>query len=95
MPEVMLRPNWPGNFTRTITERKTIASGKKKTLVEEVLRRVVFAPGQPVEVTDRELAALKPDLGKAIFEVERDAKGRPRLLEPQTEETQAPVPSAE
>jgi len=73
MPEVMLRPNWPGGrFARTITGKK----GRK--------RRIEFLNGQPVEVSDDEFLSLIPDIGAALFEVARDEKGRTRLLEPET-----------
>lgn len=49
-------------------------------------RRVVggvldFSPGVPVTVTDQQLMELLPDIGNALFEVERDPKGRPRMVE--------------
>lgn len=69
MPEVMLRPNWPGRFNRTIR----IAGSEP--------RFVTFEPGVPVEVSCEELAFLKPDIEKAIFEIERDEKNRARFVE--------------
>lgn len=97
MPHVMLRPNWPGQFVRTIEERKTEIRKGKKVTTAELLRRVTFAPGDAVEVSDRELAALRAngDVGTALFEVEFDAKRRPRLLEPQAEPTEPEVAQAE
>lgn len=66
--ELMLRPGWPKSFRRTITVgRKT--------------RVLVFHENQPVEVSAAEAKALEADIGTAIFEVERDAKGRPRFVE--------------
>lgn len=71
MTEVMLRPSWPGGrFVRTV------ATKKGKT------RRIEFAIGEPVKLTDDEYLALAGDIGQALFDVERDEKGRPRLLEP-------------
>lgn len=71
MPEVMLRPSWPGGrFARTVFTKK----GKT--------RRIDFKHGEPVKLTDDEYLALVGDIGRALFDVERDEKGRPRLLEP-------------
>lgn len=78
MPLVMIRPNWPGKrFQRTI--RTYVGAGKKRALNSE--RVVQFLAGCPVEVSDDELEALQPDIGVALFECERDEKGRPRLVE--------------
>lgn len=74
--EVMLRPNWPGGFRRTIK-------------VGEESKVLNFAPGEALEVTPEELKALSGDLGKSLFEIERDEKGRPRFIESDVE----PAPS--
>lgn len=68
MPELMLRPGWPGSF------RRTVGAGKKARLLK-------FPPGQPVSVTEAEMKALQPDIGVALFKVERDEKDRPRFVE--------------
>lgn len=68
MTELMLKPGWPGSFRRSVGE------GKKA-------RKLVFLPNQPVEVKPAELSELNADLGVAIFEIERDEKGRPRFIE--------------
>lgn len=65
----MLRPGWPGSFNRTIR-----VDGSEP-------RFVTFQPGVAVEVSAEELAFLKPDLEKAIFEIERDGKNRARFVE--------------
>ena len=76
MPELMLKPNWPGTFRRTITV------GKKS-------RRLEFAKNVPVEVTPAELKALGPDVGVSIFAIERDEKNRPRFVEEDSAEPEA------
>lgn len=69
----MLKPNWPSaQFQRTVTV------GKKT-------RVLIFAANQPVEVSDAEMKALASDIGKAIVEVERDEKNRPRYVESEPE----------
>lgn len=68
MREVMLRPGWPGTF------RRTVKAGRKSRLL-------VFEPNAPVEVSPEEFRGLAGDLGLALFEVERDEKGRPRCVE--------------
>lgn len=81
MPEVMLRPSWPGGrFTRTVLTKK----GKT--------RRIEFVKGDPVKLSDDEYLSLVGDIGRALFDVERDEKGRPRLLEPATVAA-SPTPS--
>ena len=70
MPEVMLRPDWPRPF------RRTIKLGKKG-----VHTTLIFEPNKPQRLTDEEFLAVAADVGVAIFEVERDAKGRPRYVE--------------
>lgn len=68
MAELMLKPDWPGTF------RRSVGSGKKS-------RTLVFERNKPVEVTAADLQALRADIGLALFEVERDEKGRPRFVE--------------
>lgn len=71
MAEVMLRPGWPGGrFVRNVTTKK----GKA--------RRVEFSANEPVKLTDDEYLSIAADIGVALYDVERDAKGRPRLMEP-------------
>lgn len=87
MPEVMLRPGWPGKrFQRTM-----VVSGAKKGDKPKSTRTVVFEAGAPVGVSDAEMKALAIDLGVALFEVERDEKNRPRYVE----STGAPPPTPE
>ena len=71
MPFVMLRPDRPGTFRRTIT------TGKKG---REVKVTKVFARGVPVELTAAEVDALRSDIGPALVPVEFDAKARPRVI---------------
>ena len=68
MPELMLKPGWPNTFRRSIGE------GKKA-------RTLVFKPNQPVDVKPSEIKDLGQDIGVALFEIERDEKGRPRFVE--------------
>lgn len=68
MIEVMLRPNWPGVF------RRTVASGKASKVL-------VFAPNQAMELQPDEVAALGSDFGRVVFPIERDEKNRPRFVE--------------
>lgn len=68
--ELVLRPDWQADqFRRTIEAKK----GQRRTLV--------FRRQQPVEVGRAELEALRPDIGRALVEVERDAKNRIRYVE--------------
>jgi hypothetical protein len=85
MPDVMLRPNWPSaKFFRTVT----VVSKKG----DAVTRRIEFAKFSPTTLTDKEFEQVKPDIGKALFEVEYDEKLRPRLLAPEAEEAN-PTPA--
>lgn len=68
MAELMLKPGWPRSL------RRTLGAGKKARVIE-------FRAGEPVDVSAAELAALKPDIGVALYEVDRDEKGRPRFVE--------------
>lgn len=77
----MLRPNWPGGqFQRTVDV------GTKKKPDKHVL---LFNKEAPTEVSDEEYFLLESDLGNAIFDVERDEKGRPRYVEKETAKTPA------
>lgn len=82
MPEVMLRPEWPNSF------RRTIVSGKKTT-------RLSFVTGVPVELNASQIEALKSDIGVALIPCERDNKGKVRLItdevEPETEDASVTV----
>ena len=75
MTELMLRPGWPNTFRRRV-------GGKNPRLIE-------FLPTVPVKVSEAEFKMLKADIGLALFEVERDEKGRPRFMESTIE----PVPT--
>ncbi len=78
MPLIMVRPGWPSSqFQRTI--RVYAGTGKSRKLKSE--RVVQFSAKAPAEVSDEELAALRDDIGKALFECELDEKARPRLVE--------------
>lgn len=83
MPEVMLKRDWPGTF------RRTVRNAKKPYLM-------AFEPGQPVELNAKELEAVKADIGVCLMPVERDAKGKARIItdevetEEEAEETNAP-----
>jgi hypothetical protein len=84
--EIMLKPNWPGIFHRTV------GTG-------EQAKRLEFAPGEPVEVDADQFKALKADIGVSLFEIERDEKGRPRYIETvetpdPTKEEKTPEPAA-
>lgn len=74
MPHVMLKPGWPGTFHRTL---RTPAGGS---------RAVEFGAGQPIELSDAEVASVLPDLGRALVPVNLDEKGRPRVVELQAED---------
>ena len=83
MPEVMLKRDWPNTFRRTVRTGKT----------PQVL---TFKPGEPVELNAKQIEALKADIGVCLMPVERDAKGKPRLItdevdvEAETEEANVP-----
>ena len=68
MPTLMLRPDWPNTF------RRTVRTGRKP-------KRLEFRKGEPVQVTDAEFLAMAEDVGLAVFEVEFDDKQRPRYIE--------------
>lgn len=71
MPHVMLKKNWPGVFHRSVRTQKG-----------ELVKRLAFAPGEPVELDELELAAVSADLRKKILvPVNLDAKRRPRVLD--------------
>ena len=75
---IQLRPGWPGGrFQRTVVVRK----GKGKSEKIESSRVVAFCLDTPVEVSDAEFEALRGDIGNSLFEVEFDAKNRPRFVE--------------
>lgn len=65
-----MRPDWPATFRRTVESGK---KGERKTLA--------FEPNTPKQISDEEFLALSQDVGVALFEIERDAKGRPRYVE--------------
>lgn len=68
---VMLRANWPAPvFRRSLRDKKG-----------EVTKRLEFTKSDPVEVSAKEFAALKADLGPALVEVKLDGKPRPRPVE--------------
>lgn len=79
--EFVLRPDWQADqFRRTVEAKK----GQRRTLV--------FRRQQPVEVGKAELESLRPDIGRALVEVERDAKNRIRYVEsvlPSAKETES------
>lgn len=77
----MLKPGWPGTAFR-----RTVKAGKKSKLL-------TFPPGLPVQVTADEFLALRPEIGIAIFEVERDEKDRPRFVETVDQPCQEPSPT--
>lgn len=79
MIELMLKPGWPGTFRRSVKPEK----GK--------LRLIVFEPNKPVEVTASELKALASEIGRVVFEIERDEKNRPRFIESEPVETEVPT----
>lgn len=83
MPQVMLRPNWAaGHFNRTVS------LGDPKSPEKKLL---TFNKSTPTEVTDDEFLALLPDIGKALFEVERDEKSRIRYVESDVEAAAVPT----
>lgn len=62
MPKsIMLRRNWPGPFQRTVRA----ANG-------EVIERLTFNPGEPVELTDQQAQACAKDIGHALVLVDLD-----------------------
>lgn len=86
MPLVCLRPNWP-----TEAFRRTIHVKDKKGKTVDV-KKVEFRKQRPEEVSADEFKALGFDVGKALFEVILDEKGRIRYLDPN--DPAAEVPSA-
>ena len=67
----MIRPKWHGTFRRIV--RKDDGTPTKKVFV--------FAPGVPVEVAPRYMAAIKRDIDKAVLvPVTVDKKGRPHVI---------------
>lgn len=63
---VMLRKNWNGTFGRSVRD----ADG-------EILRRLTFAPGEPVRLNEEELAAVARDIELGtLVPCEQDPKGR-------------------
>lgn len=86
MPLVCLKPTWP-----TETFRRTLHVKDKKGKTLEV-KKVEFRKQHPEEVSADEVKALSHDIGKALFEVALDEKGRIRYLDPS--DPAAQVPSA-
>ena len=73
----MLRRNWPGQFHRSMRK----PPGKKSNQPGEVVRMLVFNPGEVVELDAAEFAAVQADIGISLIEVEaeiREADGRVR-----------------
>lgn len=67
----MLKRDWPGNFSRTIT------TGKKG---KEVTERLTFSPGVPVDLSAAQIEQLRPDIGVSLMPVDFDEKARPRII---------------
>jgi len=84
MPFVMLRRTWPGNF------RRTIQTGKGES------KQIVFTPGEPVELTKKEIEAIGADLGVSLLPVEIEANGKIRIIDGDVEpaEVAPPLPPA-
>jgi hypothetical protein len=73
VPEVMLQPDWPSTFRRTLRGK-----GRKTETFE-------FQPGVPVDFKPADIELLTPDLGRALVPVYRDEKGRPRVISGEVE----------
>jgi hypothetical protein len=67
---IMLKPSWPGNFRRSIRNKKG-----------DVTKILEFTPGEAVEVTKSELESLGPDIGVCLFPARLDDSGRGRMVE--------------
>jgi len=52
--QLMLAPNWPGSF------RRTVQDDDKLSVV------YTFEPSVPIEIPEHHLPALKSDIGKAL-----------------------------
>lgn len=57
-----------------------------------VIERLVFPPGKIVDLNARQAAAVKDDLGKALVELEADARGKLRTKAEQAKEPGKPTP---
>lgn len=78
---VMLQKAWPGSFGRTVT-----VAGEK--------RRLVFEPGDPVDLSAEELAGVRGDLGKALLAVELDERGKPHPIDADVDKSLAAASEA-
>lgn len=76
---LMLKPTWQGQFSRSwrvpVNPEVPINPKDSKTYK---LRYVAFAQKSVMEVDAETLAALLPDLGKALCVAKFDEKGRPK-----------------
>lgn len=64
MPQIMVKRNWP-----SATFRRTIGD-----------EQLVFEKDSPTDVTDEQLQALAPDIGRALLLCYLDDSGRFRLV---------------
>lgn len=80
---VMLRKDWPGKFRRVLRD----AEGKPLTDDDGQERVLVFEPGDAIELTDDEYAAVMadvqtdPKVSRPLVHVRRDEKGRTRVVD--------------
>lgn len=70
MPLVMLKRSWPGQFHRTVRDE----SGQP-------LRRLDFAPGEPLQLDELEHAACADAIPAALVYCALDEKGRARPVD--------------
>lgn len=87
---VMLRQSAAGAFRRSVRQRRTKSPGDQG----EIIKTLIFEPGMPVTLNEKEFAAVADDLGHALVEVEMerrpDGGERPRQVTPEP----APMPPA-
>jgi len=76
MPELRLKPTWPiDSFRRTIVLDRDKSGKAVKT------KTLTFSKGESTFVTPAELKLLKDDLQKAVWEIEKDERGKVRYVE--------------
>lgn len=78
MLAVILRPDWPGTFRRSVRDVETGA----------ILRTLEFKHFEPQLLEGLDAEAVKGDLGKALFPPAVDANGNP-LTKPDYKKVEA------
>lgn len=90
--QIMLHPDRAGSFHRCVRKAPPKGGGKG-----EILKTLIFEPGEVVTLKGRELEAVQKDLAKgALVEVEKDDrnKWRPKQVAKEEEET-VTIPKSE